>query len=88
MLYFHFLQQLLPTDSTEFASSREQIRSLVQIVSRLKQLADSSVDRIHAYARDSEELSAQLKALGAINTNRTTGKSWTSMQKGFGALSK
>lgn len=79
---------MLPPDFTEFATSREHIRTLVQIVGRLKQLADSSVERVHMYAKDSEELGTQLKALGVVNINSVTGGHWTHMQKGFTALSR
>lgn len=81
-------QQLLPADFAEFASSREQIRTLVQVIGRLKHLADSSVERTHAYARDSEDFGEQLKALGAINMYPTTGGHWMHMQKGFNTLSR
>lgn len=88
MLILLYIQELLPSDSSEFAASREHIRSLVQIVGRLKHLADSSVERIHSYARDSEDFGVQLKALGAINVNPSASGHWGRMQKGFTTLSR
>lgn len=81
-------KQLLPADFAEFASSREHIRTLVQVVTRLKHLADLNVQRTHDYSRDSEDFGQQLKALAAVNTNLTTSGHWAHMQKGFALISR
>lgn len=61
---------------------------MVQVIGKLKHLADSNVERTHAYARDSEDFGEQLKALGALNTNTAAGGQWLHMQKGFNTLSR
>lgn len=64
------------------------MKSLVQIVSRLKQLADASVERGEASARDAEDFVNQLKALGTADTDRFATSTWKQMQKGFSAISE
>jgi sorting nexin-8 len=82
-------KNLLPADHGEIASSREQIRSLVQVVGKLKLLAEAAIERQNSYARDSEDFAAQLKILSAAsNIGQVFGSQWGSMQKGFTALSR
>ncbi|KAB0793507.1 hypothetical protein PPYR_13127 [Photinus pyralis] len=81
-------KNLLPNDCSEFANNREQVRTLVQVISRLKQLADADVERSQAYARDSEEMANQLKMLAGINPEQLTSGHWKHMQKGFSSLSQ
>lgn len=81
-------KELLPSECSEFATNREQVRTLVQIVGKIKQLADSYVERSFACARDSEELATQLKSLGSTNAAQASNGKWHNMQKGFTAISK
>lgn len=81
-------KDLIPMDSTEFAASREQVRSLVQIVGRLKQLADAGVERTQAYARDMIELGNQLKCLGNEQQSQQKCGIWNEMKKGFKVIAK
>lgn len=87
LLIAKILQSLLPSDCSEFATNREQVRLLVQVVSKLKQLTDAEIERRQAYARDAEELAHQLKILGGVNPDQLANKHWRHMQKGFSALS-
>ncbi|KAF5302528.1 hypothetical protein FQR65_LT00900 [Abscondita terminalis] len=81
-------KNLLPNDCSEFASNREQVRLLVQVISRLKQLTDAEIDRTQACARDSEDLANQLKSLANINPEQLTTGHWKHMQKGFSSLAQ
>ena len=81
-------KNLLPADHGEIASSREQIRSLVQVIGKLKLLAEADIERQNSYAKDSEDFAAQLKILSASSIGQIFGSQWTSMQKGFTALSR
>lgn len=82
-------KDLIPMETgSEFATSREQVRNLVQAVGRLKQLADAGVERTQAYARDMSELGNQLKALGNDQTNHPRNGTWNEMKKGFNAIAK
>lgn len=81
-------KNLLPNDYSEIATSREQIRSLVQVVGKLKLLADAAIERQNSYAKDSEDFAEQLRALSALNIGQVFGSQWSNMQKGFTALSR
>ncbi|RZB41738.1 sorting nexin-8 [Asbolus verrucosus] len=81
-------KNLLPADYGEIATSREQIRSLVQVIGKLKLLAEAAVERQNSYARDSEDFAAQLKTLSASNIGQVFGSQWVNMQKGFTAISR
>lgn len=81
-------QELLPNDSSVFATNREQVRNLVHIIGKMKQLADGDVERAQAQARDSDELAAQLKLLGNVGAVQSSSGAWIQMQKGFGVLSR
>ncbi|KAK9681210.1 PX domain [Popillia japonica] len=78
----------LPKDCSEFASNREQVRSLVHIIGKMKLLADSDVERGLACAKDTEVLSHQFKALGTINIGQISSTKWPIMQKGFTDISR
>ncbi|XP_017780394.1 PREDICTED: sorting nexin-8-like [Nicrophorus vespilloides] len=80
-------KHLIPNECTEFAANREQVRTLVQIIGKLKYLADAEVERAQCRAKDAEDLAAQLKALGSINIGNVATGSWTGMQKGFVTIS-
>lgn len=81
-------KNFLPNDCSEFATNREQVRLLVQVISRLKQLADADVERSQAYSRDSEEMANQLKMLAGINPEQLTSGHWKHMQRGFSTLAQ
>ncbi|XP_022905142.1 sorting nexin-8-like [Onthophagus taurus] len=80
-------KELVPKDNTEFASNREQVKTLVNIISKIKNIADSNVERFHNYSKDNDVLSTQLKCLGAVNLGQS-GSNWSQMQRGFTAISK
>nr|CAD7263323.1 unnamed protein product [Timema shepardi] len=87
-------KELVPLDThTEFANSRDQIRVILNGVSRLKQIADILAQRSHGYAADMTELGSQLSALAsephgsslwATGGNRV----WADMKRGFHIISK
>nr|CAD7445412.1 unnamed protein product [Timema bartmani] len=87
-------KELVPLDThTEFANSRDQIRVILNGVSRLKQIADILAQRSHGYAADMTELGSQLTALAsephgsslwATGGNRV----WADMKRGFHIISK
>lgn len=81
-------KNLLPADHGEIASNREQIRSLVQVIGKMKLLAENATERQNSYARDSEDFAAQLKILSASSIGQVFGSQWGSMQKGFTAISR
>nr|CAD7395917.1 unnamed protein product [Timema cristinae] len=87
-------KELVPLDThTEFANSRDQIRVILNGVSKLKQIADILAQRSHGYAADMTELGSQLSALAsephgsslwATGGNRV----WADMKRGFHIISK
>ncbi|CAG9767171.1 unnamed protein product [Ceutorhynchus assimilis] len=60
-------KELLPSDNSQIAINRENIRTLVNIVGRLKQNVDSLVEQCHLSARDIEDMSSQLKNVSGMN---------------------
>lgn len=85
--YLECSQELLPANHAEFANNREQIRTLVNIIGKIKYLTDSSVERAQAAAHDASELHTQLKLLGSIHMGHVS-DNWSTMQKGFSAISR
>ncbi|XP_018332344.1 sorting nexin-8 [Agrilus planipennis] len=83
-----YAKKLLPKNCTEFASSREQVRNLVHVVSRLKQITDNEVERRNSDARDSEEMANQLKNLSTMKGGHINSGNWNQMQKGFTYIAK
>ncbi|KAF5285783.1 hypothetical protein FQA39_LY04244 [Lamprigera yunnana] len=81
-------KDLLPNDCSEFANNREQVRLLMQVISRLKQLIDAEIVRTQAHARDSEDFANQLKTLANINPEQLTTGHWKHMQRGFSSLAQ
>lgn len=87
-------KELVPSDThSEFATSREQIRVILNGVSRIKQIADVFALRSHGYAADMAELGNQLTALalepGGASSWATGGNTtWADMKKGFSIISK
>lgn len=73
---------------SEFASSREHVRTLVHIVGRLKQLSDAEVERKQAFARDMLDFGNQLKTLGNDQNCHPKIETWQEMRKGFYSVSK
>ncbi|XP_054282836.1 sorting nexin-8-like [Macrosteles quadrilineatus] len=91
---FAVAKELVPADSTsEFATSREQIRVILQGVSRIKQIAENFATRSYAYADDVGELASQLNKLAVEpggNSEWATGgnSTWTNMKRGFSLISR
>ncbi|CAH0563473.1 unnamed protein product [Brassicogethes aeneus] len=83
-------KDLLPADYSQIASSREQIRLLVQVVGKLKYLTEKSVERQQTFAKDAEDLSEQLRTLSTSNVGQSSSfiKHWGDMQQGFGLISR
>uniref|UniRef100_A0A1B6MBK3 PX domain-containing protein n=1 Tax=Graphocephala atropunctata TaxID=36148 RepID=A0A1B6MBK3_9HEMI len=91
---FAVAKDLVPADCTsEFATSREQIRVILQGVTRIKLIAENFAARSHAYADDMGELASQLNKLaaepGGSSAWATGGNNtWLNMKKGFNLISK
>ncbi|XP_015608090.1 sorting nexin-8 isoform X2 [Cephus cinctus] len=87
-------KELVPQETlTEFANSRDQIRTILMGISRLKTIADCLAIRSHGYAVDMAELGNQLSNLAAephSTSSWVTGGStiWQDMKKGFHVISK
>ncbi|XP_058798848.1 sorting nexin-8-like [Phymastichus coffea] len=86
-------KELVPAETlTEFGSARDQIRVILQGVSRLKNIADCLAIRSHSYAADMAELGSQLNSLAceSHNSSWATGGStiWQDMKKGFHIIAK
>ncbi|XP_063234264.1 sorting nexin-8-like isoform X2 [Bacillus rossius redtenbacheri] len=87
-------KELVPGDThMEFANSRDQIRIILNGVSRLKQIADVLAQRSHGYAADMAELGSQLASLATephVSSLWATGGNhvWTDMKRGFHIISK
>ncbi|XP_075230671.1 sorting nexin-8-like [Lycorma delicatula] len=87
-------KDLVPGEThTEFATSREQLRIILNGVNRIKQIADVISLRTHGYAEDMSELGTQLTYLatesGPTSHWATGGNSlWPDIQKGLGVISK
>ncbi|XP_049853020.1 sorting nexin-8-like isoform X4 [Schistocerca gregaria] len=82
-----------PETHSEFATSRDQIRIILNGVVRLKQIADAMALRSHGYAADMAELGSQLTALAGEphgSSSWATGGNpvWADMKKGFHVISK
>ncbi|XP_066246179.1 sorting nexin-8-like isoform X1 [Euwallacea similis] len=80
-------KELLPADNGQIAISRDNIRSLVNIVVRLKQDVESLVEQSHASSRDIEDISAQLQNIGSMNSQQFM-ENWDSVQKNFAGMSR
>lgn len=78
-------RNLLPSESEEIAS-RDQIRTLVNVVDRLKTLVEEGIDRQTNYSKDSKDFASQLKTLSDLNIG-PLGSKWGCMQKGFSLIS-
>lgn len=77
---------LLPSNAA-IAASREPIKALVQIVGRLKYLAESVVEQQTSCAHDTHDMAEQLRMLSALNVE-LEGQRWSGMQKGFTVISR
>lgn len=84
---FCIFQSLLPADNTEI-TSREQIKTLIQVVAQLKFLAEGAIERKNNYGKDSDDLAGLLKTLNSLHIDRTYVANWSNMQKGFGIISQ
>ncbi|KAL3274474.1 hypothetical protein HHI36_015858 [Cryptolaemus montrouzieri] len=80
-------KSLLPSDYTEI-TNRDQVRTLIQVVSRLKFLAEEAIERQNNYGKDSQDLAALLKTLSALSIDHAYVGRWSDMQKGFGVISQ
>ncbi|KAL1494219.1 hypothetical protein ABEB36_009848 [Hypothenemus hampei] len=82
-------RELLPPDNSQIAMSRETIRSLVNIIGRLKQDVDSLVDRQQASAKDLEDVALQLKNVSdlAMGSKSFFMESWNKAQTNFEGMS-
>ncbi|XP_069684985.1 sorting nexin-8-like [Periplaneta americana] len=87
-------KELVPPEThTEFANSRDQIRVILNGISRLKQIADVLALRSHGYAADMAELGSQLTSLanephGSSSWATGGNNVWADMKKGFHIISK
>ncbi|ERL88422.1 hypothetical protein D910_05808 [Dendroctonus ponderosae] len=80
----------LPADNGQIAVSRENIRSLVNIVGRLKQNAESLVTQSQESAINIEDISTQLKNMSVMNVGSSQNfiENWSNVQRCFDGMSK
>ncbi|CAH1395473.1 unnamed protein product [Nezara viridula] len=86
-------KELVPANnSTEFASSRAQLRLIHCGVLKIKEIADHIALRSHSYSTDMDILGSALNELGTECgiTNWGTGgnNNWRELRKGLGLISK
>ncbi|KAK9885194.1 hypothetical protein WA026_010700 [Henosepilachna vigintioctopunctata] len=80
-------KSLLPVDYAEI-TNRDQIRTLIQVISRLKFLAKEDIERQSSYAKDSEDLASVLKTLSVLNIDHTYIEKWSHIQRGLTIISQ
>lgn len=80
----------MPADCAQIAASREKVRLLVQVIGKLKQLTERSVERQLNFSRDAEDLSEQLRVLSTSNVgqNHSFCEQWNNMKSGFALMSR
>ncbi|XP_019758952.1 sorting nexin-8 isoform X1 [Dendroctonus ponderosae] len=83
-------KEWLPADNGQIAVSRENIRSLVNIVGRLKQNAESLVTQSQESAINIEDISTQLKNMSVMNVGSSQNfiENWSNVQRCFDGMSK
>nr|XP_023026127.1 sorting nexin-8-like isoform X1 [Leptinotarsa decemlineata] len=83
-------KELLPPDYSQLAVSSQNLRNLVNIVSKIKHLTDENVERLTSAGRDLEELLTQINNLSTIDIEQTQShlEDWRQMQRGFSIMSR
>ncbi|XP_072382881.1 sorting nexin-8-like [Diabrotica undecimpunctata] len=83
-------KELLPPEHSQIAVNSQNIRTLVNVVGKMKQLTEANVERHNSAGRDFEEFINQLKSLSALNLDpgQANLENWSGMQKGFNVLSR
>lgn len=83
-------KDLLPSDHGQIAANSQNIRTLVNIIGKLKHLCESDIERQSASGRDLEDYALQLKALSALNITHGQDfiENWGEMQRGFSLFAR
>nr|CAI5853596.1 unnamed protein product [Callosobruchus analis] len=83
-------KNLLPPNYTQQAVNSQNIRTLVNVIGKLKQLAEDCVERQNVCSRQFEDFSAQMKILSTldIGEGQSCISNWLDMQKGFNIMAK
>lgn len=81
---------MLPSDYSQLAANSQNIRTLVNVIGKLKHISEENVERQNATGRDLEEFAVQLNTLSGLNIeqNQNSLKNWSELQKGLSILSR
>lgn len=81
---------MLPSDYGQLAANSQNIRTLVNVIGKLKHISEENVERKNAMGRDLEEFSVQLNTLSSLNIeqNQNYIQNWSELQKGLAILSR
>ncbi|CAH1977901.1 unnamed protein product [Acanthoscelides obtectus] len=83
-------KNLLPPNHSQQAFNSQNIRTLVNVIGKLKQLAEDNVERQNVSSRQCDDFSAHIKILSTLDIGE--GKScisnWGDMQKGFNVIAR
>ncbi|KAJ8927837.1 hypothetical protein NQ314_019639 [Rhamnusium bicolor] len=77
-------------DQSQIAVNSQNIRTLVNIIGKLKHLTEASVEHQNALGRDFDDFAVQLKSLSTLNMAQGQNfiENWDEMQRGFGLISR
>ncbi|KAJ8951556.1 hypothetical protein NQ318_020430 [Aromia moschata] len=83
-------KELLPSEHGQIAVNSQNIRTLVNIVGKLKQLTDASIDRQSEAGRHLDEFSSQLKTLSTLNITQgqTIIENWSETQREINSIAR
>ncbi|CAH1100458.1 unnamed protein product [Psylliodes chrysocephalus] len=83
-------KNLLPPEYSQIAVNSQNIRTLVNVIGKLKHLTEENVERYNATGRDFEEFMNQLKTLSTLHVEHTPNnlENWNDMQKGFNVMAR
>lgn len=82
-------KDLVPSENGQIASNRECIRSLVNVIGRLKLDIESLISHNHDTAREIEDISMQLKHISSMNigSDQHFVENWGNVQRNFDVTS-
>ncbi|XP_057667042.1 sorting nexin-8-like [Diorhabda carinulata] len=83
-------KELLPPEYSQMAVNSQNIRTLVNVIGKMKHLTEENVERCNSSGRDFDELINQIKILSTLNIERAQNsiENWGDMQKGFDIMSR
>ncbi|CAG9865278.1 unnamed protein product [Phyllotreta striolata] len=83
-------KDLLPPEYGRMAVNSQNIRTLVNVIGKLKHLIDRNLERHITAGRDLEDFTEQLKTLSTLDVEQAQNNllNWNAMQKGFRVIAR